>query len=138
MGQGFPAKRLDINITTEGKRHLGAVIGSRSYTEEYVAGKVEKWSEEIKKLANIAQTQPHAAYSLYTHGLSSRWSFLSRTIPDIADLLKPLEETIQQHLIPALTGRPPCSREEGEAASFASTSRRNGNYQPSIYFTSQL
>ena len=92
----------DINITTEGKRHLGAVVGSRSYTEEYVAGKVEKWSEEIKKLAHIAQTQPQATYSAYTHGLSSRWSFLSRTIPDIADLLNPLEETIQQHLIPAL------------------------------------
>ena len=102
----------EINITAEGKRHLGAVVGSRSYTEEYVAGKVEKWSEEIKKLAHIAQTQPHAAYSAYTHGLSSRWSFLSRTIPDIADLLNPLEEAIQQHLIPALTGRPPCSREE--------------------------
>ena len=39
-----------INITTEGKRHLGAVIGSRSYTEEYVVCKVENWSEEIKKL----------------------------------------------------------------------------------------
>ena len=38
----------DINITTEGKRHLGAAVGSRSYTEEYVAGKVAEWSEEIK------------------------------------------------------------------------------------------
>ena len=102
----------DINVTTEGKRHLGAVAGSRSYTEEYVAGKVKIWSEDIKKLAHIAQTQPHAAYSAYTHGLSSCWSFLSQTIPDIADLLNPLEETIQQHLIPALTGCPPCSREE--------------------------
>ena len=138
----------DINITTEGKRHLGAVIGSRSYTEEYVAGKVEKWSEEIKKLANIAQTQPHAAYSLYTHGLSSRWSFLSRTIPDIADLLKPLEETIQQHLIPALTGRPPCSREERDLLALpvrlggmgitnpVSTSHRN--FEASTRLTSPL
>ena len=101
-----------INITTEGKRHFGATIGSRSYTEEYVAGKVRKWSEEIKQLANIPKTQPHAAYFAYTHGLSSRWTFLSRTIPDIADLLQLLEGAIiQQHLIPALTGRSPCSRE---------------------------
>ena len=103
-----------INITTEGKRHLGAAVGSRSYTEEYVADKVEKWSDEIKKLAHIAQTQPHAAYSAYTHGLSCHWTFLSQTIPEIANLLHPLEEAIQQHLIPALTGRPPCSREERE------------------------
>ena len=101
-----------INVTTEGKRHLGAAIGSRSYTVEYVNGKVRKWSEEIIQLANIAKTQPHAAYCAYTHGLSSRWTFLSRTIPDVAELLQPLEDAIQQHLIPALTGRPPCSREE--------------------------
>ncbi len=74
-----------INITTEGKRHLGAAIGSRSYTEVYVTDKVRKWSDEINLLAKIAQTQPHAAYCAYTHGLSSRWSFLSRTIPDIAN-----------------------------------------------------
>ena len=79
---------------------------------EYVADKVKKWSEEIRQLATIAKTQPHAAYCAYTHGLSSRWSYLSRTIPDIAELLQPLEDTIHQHLIPALTGRPPCSRIE--------------------------
>ena len=37
-----------------------------------------------------------------------------RTVPDIADLLNPLEEAIQQYLIPALTGRPPCSSIERE------------------------
>ena len=73
-----------------------------------------KWSEEIKKLAHIAQTQPHAAYCTFTHGLSSRWTFLLRTSSDIADLLNPLEEAIQLYLIPALTGRPPCSSVERE------------------------
>ena len=101
-----------VNVTTDGKRHLGAAIGSKSFTEEYVMGMVSKWCDEIKQLANIAQVQPHAAYSAYTHGLSSRWTFLTRTIPGIAHLLQPLEDAIHQHLIPALTGRPPCSREE--------------------------
>ena len=40
---------------------------------------------------------------------SNYWSFLLRTIPDINDLLQPLEDAIHQHLIPALTGRPACS-----------------------------
>lgn len=106
-----------VNITTGGKRHLGAAIGSRSHTVEYVTCKVKKWSEEIKQLAGIAQSQPHAAYCAYTHGLSSHWSFLSRTIPDIADLLQPLEDAIHQHLLPALTGQPPCSREVRELLS---------------------
>ena len=102
----------DVNITTEGKRHLGAAIGTRDFIESYVAGKVKKWVEEIHQLSEIAQTQPHAAYCAYTHGLSSRWTYLSRTIPDISTLLQPLEDAIHQHLIPALTGRPPCSDEE--------------------------
>ena len=101
-----------INITTEGKGHLGAAVSSRSFTEEHITAKVLKWSDEIKQLADMARTQPHAAYCAYTHGLSSRWIFLSRTIPDIADLLQPLEEAIQQHLIPILTGHPSCSSVE--------------------------
>ena len=47
-----------INSTTEGKQHLGAAIGSRSYTGEYVAGKVRKWSEEIKQLAKSPKHNP--------------------------------------------------------------------------------
>ena len=83
----------DINITTERRRHLGAAFGSRSYTEECVVGKVLKWSEEIKQLANIAQTQPHAALCLYHE------PFL-------------ISQAIQHHLIPTLTGPPPCSSVE--------------------------
>ena len=61
----------------------------------------------------MARTQPHAAYCAYIHhGLSSRWTILSRTIPDIADLLQPLEEAVQQNLSPILTGRPSCSSME--------------------------
>ena len=101
-----------INITTEGKRHLGAAIGSRLYTEKYVSRKVTSWIDEIKQLAKIVETQPQAAYCAYTHGLSNCWTFVSRTVPNIANLLQPLEDAIQQHLIPALTGHPPCSREE--------------------------
>ena len=63
-------------------------------------------------LTDVASSQPHAAYAAYVHGLSSRWSYLVRTISDIDDLLQPLENAIHQHLIPALTERPPCSSVE--------------------------
>ena len=99
----------DVHITTHGKRHLGAALGSKTFTEEYVSSKVQGWTKEIEQLAEVAVSQPHAAYAAFTHGLSSRWSYLMRTIPDIQDLLLPLEDAIHQHLIPALTGRPPCS-----------------------------
>ena len=92
-----------IQITKEGRRSLGAALGTHSYTEEFVSKQVQKWTEEVKRLATIAESQPHAA--ALTHGLFGRWSYLSRTISNITDLLQPLEDAIRHHLIPALTGR---------------------------------
>ena len=67
-----------------------------------------KWSKELDNLAMIALTQPHAAHAAFTHGLSSKWCYLSRTINDIGTLLtQPLEAIIRSKLIPALTGQPP-------------------------------
>ena len=63
----------------------------------------------MKRLAEVADIFPHAAYAAFTHGLFSRWSYLMLTIPDITDLLQPLEDVIHQSFIPALFGRPPCS-----------------------------
>ncbi len=62
----------DIEITVNGKRHLRAAIGKRSFVEEYVTKKVEEWVDQVHRLSTIA---PHAAYAAYTHGLTSRWPF---------------------------------------------------------------
>ena len=99
----------NICITTGGSRHLGAVIGSSECRDEFVVDKVKTWIDEIRVLADIALTQPHAAYSALTHGVASRWSFITRTIPDIHTTTR---GAIHQLLIPALTGRPPCSNVE--------------------------
>ena len=107
----------NVHITIHGKRHLGAALGSRSFTEEYVSCKVKEWVDDIMNLAAVASSQPHAAYAAFTHDLSSRWNYLSRTIPDIEDLFLPLEKAIHQHLIPALTGREACSPTERELLS---------------------
>jgi len=61
-----------IQITTEGKRHLGAAIGSHTFTNEYVGNKVHEWTEEVKRLAHVATSQPHAAYAAFVHGLVGR------------------------------------------------------------------
>ena len=101
-----------ITVTTDGQRHLGTAIGPREYTTTYVTSKIKGWCDEIKRLSEIADIYPHAAYAAFTHGLFGHWSYIMRTIPDIQDLLQPLEDTIHQHLIPALFGRPPCSSVE--------------------------
>ena len=61
-----------VNITTYGKRHLGAALGSTSFVESYAQCKVSQWVDTVKKLSCIALTQPHAAYSAFTHGLASK------------------------------------------------------------------
>ena len=95
----------DVAITAEGKRHLGAAIGTHDFIERYVQQKVSVWAHEVDRLSSIAITQPHAAHAAFTHGLSSKWAYLARTIPDCDDLFKPLEDAIRQRLLPSLTGQ---------------------------------
>ena len=94
-----------INISVQGKNHLGAPLGTDAFAKSFISAKVEKWVEEIKHLSVIAESQPHAAYSAMTNGLVGRWTFLMRVVPDISDLLQPLEDAIRIHLLPAITGR---------------------------------
>ena len=44
-----------------------------------------------------------ACYAAYTFRLKHRWTYFLRTLPDIRDLLEPLENAISQVLIPAIT-----------------------------------
>ena len=65
-------ENTNVKITTEGKSHLGAALGTEAFVREFVNNKVQQWVEEVQHLSSIANTQPHAAYSAFTHGLSSR------------------------------------------------------------------
>ena len=67
--------------------------------------KVEGWTYEIEQLSEIFKTHPHAAYTAYTHGLSHKWKFLLRTMPNIGNLLTPLETAVRHSLIPSITGK---------------------------------
>ena len=66
--------------------------------------RVDQWCDEMRLLSAIATTQPHAAFAAFTHGLLSKWSYLSRTIPDLGDRFLPLENIIRSEFIPSLTG----------------------------------
>lgn len=92
-----------VNVTTDGRPHLGAVIGSTAYISQCVSSKIAGWIQELKLLSSFAITQPYAAYSAFTHGLVIKWLFIARTIPNINDLFQPLGECIGL-FIPAVTG----------------------------------
>ena len=67
----------DITITTQGERHMGAVIGSTEFKEEYVSEKVTKWvQQDIEELTLIAKDEPQVALSSYTKAISHKWTYL--------------------------------------------------------------
>ena len=61
-----------ITITTEEKRRFGSALGSVFFMEEYVKHKVEEWRMEVEKLAEVAGSQPQAAYAAFVHGTKNK------------------------------------------------------------------
>ena len=74
------------------------------------------WRDDVLKLSNFASSQPHAAYSAMNHGLSSCWTFLTRTVCDLSSFLTPAEEAIHLFLLPKLCLYPPNDSEQAMLA----------------------
>ena len=105
-------RETSINITIEGKRHLGAVIGSDEFKKSYVDEKVSSWVNELTMLSKIAQFYPQSAYCAYTSGFCHKFNYIMRTIPDIAEQLRPIEEIIRHKFIPAISDNRTCNEAE--------------------------
>ena len=110
-------ENTSVKVTSEGRPHLGAPLGTPEYIKKFVISKVSEWSEEIELLSKIAKTQPHAAHAVLTHGLCSKWRYLSRVTPDICALIHPLEEIIRTRFAPNLTNQPPFNDNERDLLS---------------------
>ena len=138
----------NVNITTKGKSYLGSPIGTEEFVAEFMMRKVDEWCQEVDNLSTIANSYPHEAYAVYTHGFSNKWTYVMRTTPNISDLLQPLEKIIHNHLVPAITGRPPCSAMERQLIALPpkmgglglpqSTEECNYTYEASRTITSPL
>ena len=102
----------DVKVTSTGRPYLGAALGTEEYIQEFVTNKVQQWTGELEQLATISHSQPHAAHAAFTHGMTSKWTYLTRTMSGIGPNLLPLETIIKTKLIPALTGRPPPNQTE--------------------------
>ena len=95
-----------ISITSDGKRHLGAALGSPSFVASFVEKQVTSWIKELQQLSDISVTHPQAAFAAFTHGFIGKWNFLMRCTPNIQPFLTPLEETIRCRFLPNFTGQP--------------------------------
>ena len=85
-----------------GQRHLGAAVGSPEFIAAYLDTKVASWVEQVNHLANIANTQPHAAYAGFVFGLRHRWTFIQRTMPTAGEHMQPLKDAIDHKLLPTV------------------------------------
>ena len=94
-----------INVTCVGRPCLGAALGTLAYIDQFMSEKVDQWCDDLQLLSAIATTQPHAAFAAFGHGLSSKWSYISQTLPHISHLFQPLENIIRMVFIPSLTGQ---------------------------------
>ena len=84
----------EVNITTEGQRHLGAVIGSRQFKDQYCREKVLGWKGELEALSEIARSQQHATYTVFTKSYKSTYTYFMRTIESFEDYVDPIQEVI--------------------------------------------
>ena len=64
-------------------------------------------------MSKIAETEAQSAYAAFVSGFKSKLTYFIRPIPDISELLLPLEHTIRQKFIPAIPGGQICSDNEG-------------------------
>ena len=51
-----------VKVTSEGKRHLGAAIGSEVFKVSYAKSLVDDWIKQLKLLSIIAESDPQSAY----------------------------------------------------------------------------
>ena len=110
-------KDTGVQITCEGKRHLGAALGSKGFKKEFISKKVGDWVKDIELLSILAESQPQLAYAAFTKGLAHRWLYNMRTLEDISEEFKPLEDAITNKLLPAITGNSTLTRHERQILS---------------------
>ena len=73
--------------------------------DSYLQAKVENWCVQLETLSFLAIANPQCAYAVYTHGFSSKFSYIMRTISRSSIFFEPIETILVEKLIPALFGR---------------------------------
>ena len=99
------AKRVfgdEVNITTEGQHHLGAVIALQEYKDQYCEEKICIWKEEIEQLSEIAKSQPLTVHIAFIKGYKSKFTYFMHTIDFFEDHVDPIQKAIDNLLLPTL------------------------------------
>ena len=68
----------------------------------WVEEKVEEWVSGVQALARISKRYPQTAYTGFVVSLQSEWQYICRAVPDVGEILRPVEDAIVSNFIPAL------------------------------------
>ena len=98
-----------ITIRSDGASYLGAPIGSPAYCQSFVQTQAAAFAEQVDRCALYATTQPHAAYTVATKALTSRWRYTTRATLCAPDALAQIDGAVDTKLLPALLGQPACT-----------------------------
>ena len=88
-----------------GDMYLGGYVGDDEGRRAATAAKVAAWTEEVKRLAQVAATKPHAHYRCLTMSVQHRPTYYQRTVATDASDFAPLEAAVRLTAVPAITGR---------------------------------
>ena len=58
----------------------------------------------MKILSEFAKTQPQAAYAAFCFGEQKKISYFLQTVPEMNNLMKPVDQIVQNFLLPAIIG----------------------------------
>ena len=94
----------NIKITTEGRKHLGAVVGSDTQKVQYVEDLVNDLNMHLKLLSVIAESQLQTTYLAILSGFRCKLNYFMRIIPEINHHLVRLEERLRNKFTTAIAG----------------------------------
>ena len=92
----------------------GSVIASEYAERKFVERSPKQQKSLLKKLAAHANVSPQNVYKSFTSSVQHNLTFLARLTPDIEDLLKECEESINDKLLPNLLKNPPYNQKYRE------------------------
>ena len=92
-----------VKITAEGRKYLGGFVGTNEGRENYARELCKEWIEQLEELSIIARSEPQAAYAGFTAGFKHKLTYFLRTIPNMAEIVKPFDDVLTNKFLPAVT-----------------------------------
>ena len=91
-----------VIVTTDATNYLGGYVGPRETSDQLTSGKVGKLITHLEKLSEVAEAEPHAAYSYFVSRFQYTYTFVQKVTPPSEQIWNPLEKTVRNKFIQAL------------------------------------